>query len=72
MIIEYWAAGIVLMIWALVFFLGWRRQVARTAELNRFGALFGVERWRGEPNDHYRNRIYDRIDFTEGKQNAWQ
>lgn len=49
----------------------WRRNVERTRELDRIGKVYGVGRWEDEPNDHYQERIHDRIDITGGKRNPW-
>jgi hypothetical protein len=62
-----WAAVIAL----LVALYGWVRHVARTRELDRWGADFGVGRWEGETNRQYQRRISDRIDITGGKRNPW-
>lgn len=49
----------------------WRLNVERTRELDRIGKVYGVGRWEDEPNDHYQERIYDRISITGGKRNPW-
>lgn len=64
--------GVVLIVTALsCFFYVWRRTVERTRELDRWGKDLGVGRWEDEPNEHYQERIYNRIDITGGKRNPW-
>jgi hypothetical protein len=45
----------------------WRARRSRSAHLDSFGRAWNVQRWEGESEEHYLNRIRDRIMITGGR-----
>ncbi len=55
-----------------VIFLGWslwmiRQRRKHGIRLNALGRTYNVMRWEGESNEHFLERIRDRINITGGK-----
>lgn len=64
------AAAVVVILAAFCALMAWRSHRADTLAIDTIGNRHGVRRWEGEDNDHYMDRIKDRILITGGK--SWR